>query len=265
MSIQLGEEAVLIDIHCHILPGIDDGAGDYTESLLMAQKAQEEGIKKIIATPHHQNGKYNNFKEEIIQKTNELNDYLKSEHVKIEILPGQETRIYGEMVEDFDQGEILTLANISSYVFVELPSGHVPRYTEQLLYDLQMKGLTPVIVHPERNAELIEQPDKLYKLVQNGAATQITAGSFVGYFGKKIQKFTANLIESNLTHFVASDAHNTHNRTFKMEEACESIHKQYGTDILFMFLDNAEAIMDGKDIFREIPERVKKKKLFGLF
>lgn len=96
----------MIDIHCHILPGIDDGAGDFTESLLMAQKAQEEGIKKIIATPHHQNGKYNNFKEEIIQKTNELNDYLKSEQVKIEILPGQETRIYGEMVEDFDQGEI---------------------------------------------------------------------------------------------------------------------------------------------------------------
>lgn len=259
------EETALIDIHCHILPGIDDGAADFTESLLMAQKAQEEGIKKIIATPHHQNGKYNNFKEDIIQKASELNDYLKSEQVKLEILPGQETRIYGEMVEDFDKGEILTLANISSYVFIELPSGHVPRYTEQLLFDLQMKGLTPVIVHPERNSELIEQPDKLYKMVKNGAATQITAASFVGYFGKKIQKFTADLIEANLTHFLASDAHNTTNRTFKMEEALETVKQQYGTDLLFMLLDNAEAIVEGQDIFREIPERVKKKKFFGLF
>ncbi|MFD1707470.1 tyrosine-protein phosphatase [Siminovitchia sediminis] len=255
----------MIDIHCHILPGLDDGAADFTESLLMAQKAREEGIKKIIATPHHQNGKYNNFKEDIIQKVQELNDYLTAEQVNVEILPGQETRIYGDMVEDYDRDEILTLANISSYVFVELPSGHVPRYTEQLLFDLQMKGLTPVIVHPERNSELIEQPDKLYKLVKNGAATQITAASFVGYFGKKIQKFTADLIEANLTHFIASDAHNTTNRTFKMEEAYENIKKDYGTDFLFMFMDNAEAIVEGKDIFREIPERVKRKKLFGLF
>lgn len=255
----------MIDIHCHILPGVDDGAADFTESLQMAQKAQEEGIKKIIATPHHQNGKYNNYKKDILQKVNELNDYLQIEGIRVQILSGQETRIYGEMVEDYENGEILTLANISNYVFVELPSGHVPRYTEQLLFDLQMKGLAPVIVHPERNAELIEQPDKLYKFVKNGAATQITAASYSGYFGKKIQKFTADLIQANLTHFIASDAHNTTSRGFKMEEAYELVKKEFGTDLLFMFMDNAEAIVEGQDIFREIPERVKKKKLFGLF
>lgn len=175
----------IIDIHCHILPGIDDGAADFTESLEMAKAAAKEGIKKIIATPHHRNGSYDNYKDEIIHRTKELNDYLQSEQVKVEILPGQETRIYGEMVEDYEKGEILTLAEVSTYVFVEFPSGNVPRYTEQLLFDLQMKGVTPVIVHPERNAELIQQPDKLYQFVKNGAATQVTAASVVGYFGKK--------------------------------------------------------------------------------
>lgn len=255
----------MIDIHCHILAGIDDGAADFTESLEMAQAAAKEGIKKIIATPHHQNGSYVNYKDDIIQKTKELNEYLQSEQVKVEILPGQETRIYGEMVEDYEQGEILTLAEVSTYVFVELPSGHVPRYTEQLLFDLQMKGLTPVIVHPERNAELIEQPDKLYQFVKNGTATQVTAASLVGYFGKKIQKFSEDLIQANLTHFIASDAHNTTTRAFKMEEALEAVNGKFGTDTLFMLMDNSELVADGKDIFREYPERIKKKRLFGLF
>lgn len=255
----------MIDIHCHILAGIDDGAADFTESLEMAQAAAKEGIKKIIATPHHQNGSYVNYKDDIIQKTKELNEYLQSEQVMVEILPGQETRIYGEMVEDYEQGEVLTLADVSTYVFVELPSGHVPRYTEQLLFDLQMKGLTPIIVHPERNAELIEQPDKLYQFVKNGAATQVTAASLVGYFGKKIQKFSEDLIQANLTHFIASDAHNTTTRAFKMEEALEAVKGKFGTDILFMLMDNSELIVDGKDIFREYPERIKKKRLFGLF
>lgn len=255
----------IIDIHCHILPGIDDGAADFTESLEMAKAAAKEGIKKIIATPHHRNGSYDNYKDEIIHRTKELNEYLQSEQVKVEILPGQETRIYGEMVEDYEKGEILTLAEVSTYVFVELPSGHVPRYTEQLLFDLQMQGVTPVIVHPERNAELIQHPDKLYQFVKNGAATQVTAASIVGNFGKKIQKFTEDLIRANLTHFIASDAHNTTTRAFKMEEALEAINAKFGSDILFMLMDNAELIVDGKDIFREIPERIRKKRIFGLF
>jgi len=255
----------VIDIHCHILPDADDGAANYTESLLMAKQAAKEGIRKIIATPHHQNGKYRNVKADIIQSTEKLNDYLWSEGVKIEILPGQETRIYGEILEDYQKGEILTLASISTYLFIELPSGHVPRYTGQLLYDIQMSGLTPVIVHPERNAEIIEQPDKLYSLVKNGAATQVTAASIAGYFGKKIQRFTFDLIEANLTHFVASDAHNTSKRGFKMEEAYELLKKKYGTESLYYFMDNSEIILDAKDIYREVPERVKKKKLFGFF
>lgn len=255
----------MIDIHCHILPGIDDGASNFTDSLLMAKQAEAEGIRTIIATPHHQNGRYNNIKADIIEQTAELNAYLQTENVDVEILPGQETRIYGELIEDYEADEILTLANISNYLFIELPSNHVPRYTDQLCFDIQMKGLTPVIVHPERNAELIERPEKLYKLVTNGAATQITAASFTGNFGKNIQKFTFDLIESNLTHFIASDAHNTTKRGFKMAEAYDLLKKKYGIDSLYYFMDNAELIVGGKDIDREIPTRIKKKKILGLF
>ncbi|CAM4162087.1 tyrosine-protein phosphatase [Lederbergia lenta] len=254
----------MVDIQCHILPEVDDGAGSFTESLLMARQAEKEGVRTIIATPHHKNGKYNNLKANIIEKTAELNDYLKAENVHMEILPGQETRIYSDILADYEAGEIMTLANISTYLLIELPSDHLPHYLHQLCFDIQMKGLTPVVVHPERNSEIMEQPDKLYRLVKNGVATLITAASFTGYHGKKAQRFTSHLIESNLTHFIASDAHDRNKRGFKMGEAYELVKKKYGTDSLNYFMDNAKLILEGKDIHREAPQRIKKK-ILGLF
>lgn len=255
----------MIDIHCHILSGIDDGAKDLNDSLALAKAAVIEGIHTIIATPHHKNGSYENPKPFILEKVEELNQLLQSENIPLTILPGQEPRIFGELLEDYRNGEILTLANGGQYVFVELPSGHVPRYTEQLLFDIQMSGLTPIIVHPERNQEMIENPDLLYQLVKRGALTQITASSTAGYFGKKIKKFSLQLIEANLTHFIASDAHNLENRSFKMVEAFAEIEKKYGNDMVYLFTENAELLVEGKAVYKEPPIRTKSKKFLGIF
>ncbi|PFA66927.1 tyrosine protein phosphatase [Bacillus sp. AFS015802] len=255
----------MVDIHSHILPGIDDGAKNVEESIEMAKKAVSEGIHTIIATPHHKNGSYENRRQHILPLVDSLNERLRNEKIDLAVLPGQECRIYGEILEDYHRGDILPLNRVSPYIFIEFPSSSVPRYADRLLYDLQVEGLTPVIVHPERNAELIERPDKLYKLVKNGAVTQLTASSLVGYFGKKIQKFSQQLVEANLTHFIASDAHNTHNRSFKMEEAMDYTEKKYGVDMVYYFTENAELLVDGKAIYKEIPEPVKKKKFLGIF
>lgn len=178
----------MIDIHCHILPGIDDGAKNIEDSLNMARAAVKQGIHTIIATPHHQNSKYLNPKEDILLKVSELNEAIQEENISITILPGQETRIYGEILEDYNNNEILPL-NHSNYLFIELPSGHVPRYTQQLLYDIQLQGLIPIIVHPERNQEIIERPEILFQFVEKGALTQVTAASISGAFGKKLKNF----------------------------------------------------------------------------
>ncbi|MCP1160726.1 tyrosine-protein phosphatase [Bacillus infantis] len=255
----------MIDIHCHILHGIDDGAKTLEDSLRMAEAAAKEGIRSIIATPHHKNGRYNNVKEEILKRVDELNLSLQSAQIDLTVLPGQETRIYGEILEDIEKNEILTLNNTGKYLFVELPSNHVPRYTDKLLYDIQVKGMTPVIVHPERNQEIIERPDLLYKLVRNGTLTQVTASSVAGYFGKKIKNFSLQLIDANLIHFVSSDAHNIENRSFKMLEALEQIRKKYGTDMVYYFTENAELLAEGSNVYRDIPEPIKKKKFLGIF
>jgi protein-tyrosine phosphatase len=254
----------MIDLHCHILPNVDDGPKDLAESVEMAKQAVQQGIKTIIATPHHRNEKYENHGQTIFRQVEEFNRVLKSENLDLTVLSGQETRIFGEMVEGLESGEVLPL-NQGKYVFVELPSGHVPRYTGQLLFDIQLKGFIPVIVHPERNQEIIENPEVLYQLVKKGALTQVTASSVSGHFGKTIKKFSLQLIEANLTHFVASDAHNTSSRGFKMVEAYDVIAKNFGIEAVYMFRENAELIVRGKSVYKEVPERVKRKKILGLF
>lgn len=229
----------------------------------MAREAARMGIHTIIATPHL-NSQYDNRKVQILDKVEELNLALQRERIDINILPGQEPRIYGEILEDYDCGEIQTL-NGSQYLFIEFPSNNVPRYSEKLLFDIQLKGLIPIIVHPERNSELIERPELLYQFVDKGALTQVTASSLCGYFGKKIKTFSEQLIESNLTHFIASDAHNVVNRSFKMDEAFELIESKYGNDQIFLFKENANLLINNQNVMKEIPEQVKKKKRFLFF
>lgn len=255
----------MIDIHCHILPGIDDGAKHMEESVAMAKAAVSQGIHTIIATPHHKNGRYDNPKESIIQGVAELNKRLQNEEIPLTILPGQEIRIYGEMIGDYQKNELLTLNETSGYVFVELPTNHVPRFTGQMLFDLQVHDLTPIIVHPERNTVLLEHPNMLYEFVRNGALTQITAASLVGKFGKKVKKFSHDLIETNLTHFVASDAHNTTSRGFCMQEATAEVKNVYGHQKLYYFMENAQYLINDQTVFADEPARIKTKKFLGLF
>lgn len=254
----------MIDIHCHILHGLDDGAQNLIDSLEMAKAAVNNGIHKVVATPHHKTSRYNNPKSTIVEKVNELNELLQKNNVPLKVLLGQEVRVFGDFVEDYEADTIVTV-NLQNYVLIEFPSNHVPSYTERLFYDIQLQGLTPIIVHPERNSQIIEQPDKLFNLIEKGALSQITASSIIGGFGKKLQKFSFQLIEANLTHFIASDAHNTTSRPFNLAEAYSTIEKEFGIDYVDLFLENAEDITAGKMIYRDDPERIKRKKLLGIF
>ncbi|MFD1020165.1 tyrosine-protein phosphatase [Thalassobacillus hwangdonensis] len=256
----------MIDLHSHILPGVDDGAKTLEDSLAMAEAAVQDGIDTIIATPHHQNGKYINEAPTILNAVHNLNEALQSNQIPLKVLPGQETRIHGSMVEALEEGTILPLNEDTGYVFVELPSDQVPRYTKQVLFDIQMKGYKPIIVHPERNAKLIQEPDLLYQFVQNGAYTQITAASLCGRFGKNIQTFTHQLIEANLTHLIASDAHNTTSRGFCVREAYQEVQENYGASMVYFFDENAKFVAGGQNLAADPPEQIRKKKKFlGIF
>ena len=127
--------------------------------------------------------------------------------------PGQEIRLYGELKRDLERGRLLSLAG-TKYLLIELPYHHVPRYAEKLLFDLQLNGYIPIIAHPERNLELMENPDLLYRLVKNGACAQLTCSSLAGRFGRSVKRLARRFLEANLIHFIASDAHNLTTRSF---------------------------------------------------
>jgi protein-tyrosine phosphatase len=252
----------MIDIHCHILPNADDGADRLEDSFDMARAAVKEGIRTIVATPHHQNGRYNNPKNDVIKSVEKLNHELQQRDIPLTVLPGQEVRLYGELLEDLENGEIVP---VGQYILIEFPPNHIPSFAEQLLFDVQTRGYVPLIVHPERNQVFVEQPDRLYRFVKNGACTQITASSIIGKFNKNTQKFCKQLIESNLTHLIASDAHNTTSRGFYLKDAYDYIDHQFGIDYVYMFRENAQQLIDGNHLHKEIPERIKRKKFLGIF
>ncbi|QED49209.1 tyrosine-protein phosphatase [Cytobacillus dafuensis] len=255
----------MIDIHCHILPGVDDGAKDLIESIGMAKHAFSKGITTIFATPHHKTEWHNNEANSILEKVNILNMNLKRKKIPVNILPGQEPRIYGELLKDYKAGKIMTLNNQHKYLLIELPDSHVPSYAEQLLFNIQLEGIIPIIVHPERNDQIRENPNILHELVKNGAVTQITASNLIGQNGKQLKNFSLQLIFHNLTHFIASDSHRLSRNSFKLNEAFEVINEELGSDYVNLFLENTRVLLDGKGMYREEPTTMKIKKWFYFF
>lgn len=254
----------MIDIHCHILPGIDDGAKTSGDTLAMLKSAIDEGITTITATPHH-NPQFNNESPLILKKVKEVQNIIDEHQLPIEVLPGQEVRIYGDLLKDFSEGKLLTAAETSNYMLIEFPSNHVPAYAKELFYNCQLQGIQPILVHPERNNGIIENPDILFDFIEQGVLSQITASSITGHFGKKIQKLSFKMIENHLTHFVASDAHNVTSRAFKMKEAFEMMEESYGFGVSQMFQNNAECVILNESFYQEKPTRIKTKKFLGLF
>ena len=254
----------MIDIHSHILPNIDDGAQSEKESQLMLKNAIADGIQTIVATPHY-HPRYRNEKEDILTSTRRLQQIAKKKKLKIDILPGQEIRVYGDLIEDYEAGKLLSLTDHSRYLLIEFPARQVPNYVERLFYEIEQQGLTPIIAHPERNLEFLEKPDKLYNLVAHGAFAQLTTASLLGDFGGKVQKFSYRLIESNLVHFLATDAHNTTNRSFNMSQAYEKIESKYGLNYATYLMENAKLLIEDKPIYAEQPQRIEKKKFLGIF
>ncbi|MCL2559246.1 MAG: hypothetical protein FWE07_02055 [Turicibacter sp.] len=259
----------MIDIHAHILPAVDDGAQNEVETLAMLQTAVNEGIRTIVATPHY-NRNFTQNRTSVLRKVELLQKMIAKHQLDVAVLPGQEIRIYGEVLEDIQSGKLLTIADHSQHVLIEFPFRSVPHYAERLFFELEDAGITPIIAHPERNLELQENPGRLYDFVVNGALTQVTTSSLTGYFGKQVQKFSRDMIEHNLAHVLATDAHNNSDRSFTMSEAFADVEKRFGTYTMNVLQENARLIIEGEDVLvDELPQMMSgngsKKKFFGLF
>jgi len=255
----------MIDIHCHILPGLDDGARSIEESVLMARVAVKEGITGIVATPHHRTSHFDNERQAVLDAVELLQQRLVEEEIPLEIYPGQEIRIHSDMSQLFNTEELVTINNNNRYFLLELPFEQIPTYTEQLLFNVQTQGFRPILVHPERHHIFQEHPNRLFELIQHGAVTQLTAGSLTGRFGKKVKKLSEDLLRHNFIQLIASDAHQPKKRGFELQEAYRIAGKIIGRQAVYQLMENAERVLKGQSLVIEEPIRIKHKRFLGLF
>lgn len=252
----------MIDIHNHILPGVDDGPTTIQESVQMAKEAYAQGITKIVASPHHQNGIYINEREEILLQVTVLNELIEAHDIPVTVIPGQEVRIYNEMIKDLVGNKIQTI-NDSKYLLLEFPFDHVPNNTYDTISQLLQKNIIPIITHPERYKKIRENPHILYELISLGATAQLTASSLLGVFGNDVKKFSLELLEHDLVHFVASDAHNTTVRWFDLVEAYDTVEDLYGTELVDQLKENSMFVFEDEPIRKHEPKKLtRRRKLF---
>ncbi len=238
----------LIDLHCHILPGLDDGAADWEESLQMARLAIAEGISAIVATPHQLGAFDHNSAALIRSRCAELQALLVQQQIPLEVRPGADIRIEPDIPERLRNGEVLTLADLGRYVLLELP--HESSFPlGKLLQRLQAQEVVPVLSHPERNLELSRKPDAVRRLVEAGVVIQVTAGSFLGAFGPIAQAAAEQFLARGLIHVVATDAHGARRRRPLIRRAFEHLVSRVGWDVAMLLCrDNPQAIIRGEAV-----------------
>ncbi|MFC6177402.1 tyrosine-protein phosphatase [Companilactobacillus huachuanensis] len=259
----------LVDLHCHLLPTVDDGAQDIFKAISLAKVAVEQGISHLVLTPHHLDGKYTNHKLDVIQKAANLQAELNRIQLPLQVFPGQEVHLNGELLEKIAEDDVLFMDETNRYLLLELPHDDVPKYTEQIIFELVAKNIRPVIAHPERNQAIQRDPSKLYELIAWGCLTQLTCGSYLGEFGKKVQILTEQIIKSNQGFIFASDAHNFEGRRFLMKEAFKRLTQEEGQAVTERLQQNDKDIINGEDIaeteIKHISSLSTSKRKFWLF
>jgi protein-tyrosine phosphatase len=200
----------MIDIHCHILPGLDDGARTMDEALSMARIAAADGIDTLVASSHITPGVYDNSPDRIIAAAEAFGAQLREESIPLRIIPGADVRMTPELIQG--NGRYLCINRDTPYFLFEFPHDLVPPGSERLVEALCGRGLVPVITHPERNMDFQRRPEKLEPFVKLGCLVQITAMSLTGNFGPRAQSVAERFMMEGLVHLIATDAHDAERR-----------------------------------------------------
>jgi protein-tyrosine phosphatase len=208
----------MIDIHCHVLPGMDDGPEFLDKAIDMCRAAEADGVKCIVATPHYKPGTYEFSGSRIVEAVDTLMAAVQNRGLDIRVLPGAEVTVSPEMSANVKAGGYLTL-NQGRYFLAEFSPLSVPAGWDAFLLSFIHAGLSPIIAHPERNAWFVHHPDALAAAVQCGVKLQITAMSLAGGFGARARDFSLHLLRQNLVHVIASDSHSADYRPPRLAEA----------------------------------------------
>jgi len=256
----------MVDLHCHILPGIDDGAQTIEDSLAMAEDAIRDGIACVVATPHA-SSEYHFDYAKVRAACEELQRRVDG---RLTIATGCDFHLNPENLLALKKGAAQFCINQKDYLLVEFNEFSIPPAMDQTLHELHLMGLRPIITHPERNGILRSQPERLQNWVRLGCFAQVTAGSLSGVFGPGAQADSWTWVDQGLVHFVSSDGHNTERRPVKLRFAYEAIARERGKELAeALLVENPRAAFEGRAL-PYVPEvaadvQRRKRKRFFLF
>jgi protein-tyrosine phosphatase len=270
----------MIDLHNHILPGLDDGPQTFEETFEMCLISYRDGIRTIVATPHTLNSVYETSRSTILAKVQELNAAIKEKLISnpppfpepparsgtrrpgspgpeflpdsaspmnLKIIPGADVHFSEEVLSQENQDKITTVADGGKFLLVEFPPWGIPHRAEAILFNLLARGITPIISHPERNLEIARSPQRYVEIVRMGCLGQITGGSLMGGFGRDARQAAVNLLRKNLVHFIASDAHSANGRPPVLSDAVRKAAKIVGKEqARKMVTEYPQAILEGR-------------------
>jgi len=221
--------APMIDLHCHILPGLDDGAVDLGVSLQMARAMVADGVSIAACTPHILPGLYHNSGTQIRRAADELQQELDQEGIALRLVTGADNHMTPDFAAGLNSGRLLSLAE-SRYVLVEPPHHVAPVRLEDFFFDLMVAGYHPILTHPERLSWIRSHYPLVQRLVHAGVWMQVTAGSLIGAFGREAQYWAERMLDEGCVHLLATDAHDIERRPPNLSLGLERAARRIGVD-----------------------------------
>jgi len=231
----------MIDLHCHLLPAVDDGPATMEQAVAMACAACDAGIQKAVLTPHLHLGRYENNLASIRKAANIFSAELKRRKIPLQISFAAEVRICPEITELVENGTAPFVGELEGrkILLLEFPHSHIPAGSDKMVEWLLGHGVRPMIAHPERNKDVIRRFDKILPFVEMGCLLQVTAGSVAGRFGPAAQQRANDLLERGFVHVLASDAHNLGARGPELEMGRDAAERIIGIEASWALVRNA--------------------------
>jgi protein-tyrosine phosphatase len=219
----------MIDIHSHLIYEVDDGSKSAEMSLNMARQYIKSGFKDVVCTPHYLGEGMSKTADEVIASYRALKKLLEDNGINLNIHLGNEVYISLDLIGDLEKKKYFTI-NDSKYILIEFPANDIPLYTDDIFYELQLKGYIPIIAHPERNSKIIKQPNILYEFIRKGALAQLNLHSLTGLYGERVYKTANILLRHNLIQLIGTDSHSDRGRSPKATDALRKLETKIGKE-----------------------------------
>lgn len=254
----------LIDVHSHILPGIDDGADSWETAAEMARMWVADGVHTVVATPHMMpEGAFANRRADVMPLVEEANERLRSLGIPLAVVVGGELYADPGLAGKIASGELLTYGDQGRYALVEMPAAEIPPFMEELLFECQVRRVTPVLAHPERNRGVAADVEAVAAWIERGGLVQVNARSLLGAPGTEAREIAEELIRRRMAHLVASDAHSVRRRPPGLAAARDRIAELAGPELAQILVsDNPRRLLEGEPLIEWEPLPPQKRRGF---